>query len=71
MLPAKILFWAELILHALNTLHIAFITAIGVIAFVAGKRESKWLWGANAARLLEVLLCGLIMYFAARIVGYL
>jgi hypothetical protein len=43
----------------------------GVAAFVAGKRESKWMWAANAARVVEVGLGALVMWASANIVGYL
>ena len=69
-LGAKILFWISLVLNGLNAIQVVVMTVVGVVAFLGGKRESKWMWAANAARIVEISLSGLAVWWSARLVGY-
>ena len=67
---AKALFWIGLVINGLNSVEVLFLTALGLYAFALGARESRWIWSANAVRLGEISLCGLVMWWSAGFVGY-
>ncbi len=69
--PAKALFWLAALLNAVDVLQVLAITTIGVVAFAAGRRESKWVWAANLARIIEAVVCVTMLWLCARIIGYL
>ncbi|MCI0670971.1 MAG: hypothetical protein L0Y64_10955 [Myxococcaceae bacterium] len=58
-------------LVVLDVLQVAFITVSGVALFVVGQWDSKWVWGANVARIIEAVLCGTAAWLAAGVVGYM
>jgi len=68
---AKGFFWLGLVLNGLNTLNVIFVTGLGIVGIFGGTRESRWIWAANGARLVEVGLCALVMWLSAHLVGYL
>jgi hypothetical protein len=70
LLGAKVMFWIGIVLNGLNSMQVLALTAIGLAAFLGGRRESRWVWAANCARLIEVVVCGVIMWVSAAIVGY-
>ena len=71
---ARIAFWAYLFFNAWSVLHVLFSTVAGVFStvLVTGRPSgSKWLWAANAIRLVEEALSLVALWLAAKAVGYL
>ena len=67
---AKMLFWIALAVMALSILHFLFTSITGVFVLLSNRQASKWLLAANAARLVEEVLCLVALWLAARAVGY-
>ena len=70
-LLAKTLFWIGSTVGALHVLHVLFVTTLGIMAAARGVRASRWLWGANVARVLESCLLAIAVWLGARLLGYL
>jgi hypothetical protein len=67
---AKILFWIALAVMALSILHFLFTSITGVFVLLTSRQTSKRFLAANAARLVEEVLCLVALWLAARAVGY-
>jgi hypothetical protein len=67
---ARIAFWIALGVMALSIFHFLFTTVAGFLVLLSGRQTSRWVWAANAARLLEEVCCLVALWLAARAVGY-
>jgi len=68
---ARVLFWIAAGVMGLSVIHFTVVTLSGVIASWQIERSSRrWLWGAQGARLVELILCLTALWLAARVVGY-
>jgi hypothetical protein len=71
---ARVLFWIDAALMAWTIVHFVVVTVAGVIVSapgpISGQPPRRWLWAAQAARFVELILCLAALWLAARAVGY-
>lgn len=71
---ARLLFWLGAALMTWAIVHFIVVTAAGVVVSargpIVGQPPRRWLWAAQAARFIELILCLVALWLAARVVGY-
>ena len=67
---ARGLFWLTFALAVLTAGQALMVVGIGVYLYAKGVRESRWAWAGTAARAGEVGIDVLLIWLAAKAVGY-
>ena len=70
-LGAKVLFWIGAVIWGLDAIHGVLGAVAGLVVLIGkrGEGESGWVWAAQLVRLLEILLCALLLYWLAGKLG--